>query len=115
MCIKIFLCLLKISMLISELIPTAGKIAGVQNPDNIDGISYLPLLKNDMANQQKHKSLYFELHWPTKRGIRVGDWVCLQDKNSEKLQWMKTLVNAAHTPAKLLQFGVDKPKKKKKR
>jgi arylsulfatase A len=126
-----------------DLMPTACEIAGVSNPGNIDGISYLPLLKGDMTAQKKHKSLYFELHWPTKRGIRVGDWVCLQEKTSainpdidktelynlksdlaqknnlaakypEKLQEMKALLKAEHTPAKLFQFGKEKPKRKKK-
>lgn len=126
-----------------DLMPTACEIAGVKAPENIDGISYLPLLKNDMENQQNHKSLYFELHWPTKRGIRVGDWVCLQEKTTtidpdkdntelynlkndlaqkenlaskypEKLQEMKALLKAEHTPAKLFKFGLNKPKRKKK-
>jgi len=126
-----------------DFMPTACEIAGIDAPENIDGISYLPLLKNDMANQKKHKSLYFELHWPTKRGIRVGDWVCLQEKTTaidpdkdktelynlkedlaqehdlsakypEKLQEMKALLKAEHTPAKLFKFGVERQKRKKK-
>ncbi len=126
-----------------DLMPTACEMAGVPAPSNIDGISYLPLLKGDMDKQEKHKYLYFELHWPTKRGIRVGDWVCLQEKTSsidpdadktelfnlkedlgqknnlatkypEKLAEMKTLLKEAHTPAKLFQFGKAKPKRKKK-
>jgi arylsulfatase A len=127
-----------------DLMPTACEIAGVSAPENIDGISYLPLLKNDMTNQKKHKYLYFELHRPTKRGIRVGDWVCLQEKTTaidpdqdktelynlkedlaqkndlagkypEKLAEMKLMLKNAHTPAKLFKFSKAQPKKKKKK
>ena len=126
-----------------DLMPTACEIAAVPAPANIDGISYLPLLKNELTKQKKHKYLYFELHRPTKRGIRMGDWVCLQEKTSaidpdvdktelynlktdlgqkndlagrypEKLQEMKNLLKEAHTPAKHFAFGKRKTNKKSK-
>lgn len=127
-----------------DLMPTACDMAGVTEPENIDGISYLPLLKGELKKQKKHDYLYFELHWPTKRGVRVGDWVCLQEKTSsinpevdktelynlkddlgqqnnlaskypEKLQEMKAILKKAHVPAKLFEFGKQKPQRKKKK
>ena len=127
-----------------DLMPTACEMAGVTAPPNIDGISYLPLLKGDEANQKQHKYLYFELHWPTKRGIRVGDWVCLQEKTTaldpnkdktylynlkddlgqqkdlaekypEKLAELKALLKSCHVPAKFFEFGKPKPPRKKKK
>ena len=61
-----------------DLMPTACELASVPVPKVIDGISYVPLLKGDTANQAKHEYVYFELHSPDKRGLRRGDWVALQ-------------------------------------
>jgi len=122
-----------------DLMATACEMGGVQLPPDTDSISYLPLLKGDLANQKQHDSLYFELVWPTKRGIRVGDWICLQksttaldpdvdatelynikedleqrnnlaSKMPEKLMEMKALLKAEHAPSKLFEFGSVKTK-----
>ena len=108
--------------------------------ETIDGISYVPLLRGQEAQQAKHDHVYFELHWPTKRGVRQGDWVALQenttalDPNSnpvelynlkddlaqennladqypEKLEAMKALLAAAHSPNEHFAFGKKKNKK----
>jgi len=126
-----------------DLMPTACEMAGVSAPAGIDGISYLELLKGNEKAQKKHKYLYFELHSPTKRGIRKGDWVCLQEKTTaldpskdkiglynlkedlaqkndlasqypEKVAEFKKLFLEAHTPAKYFEFGKNHRKKTKK-
>ncbi|EDM29063.1 N-acetylgalactosamine 6-sulfate sulfatase (GALNS) [Lentisphaera araneosa HTCC2155] len=126
-----------------DLMPTACELGGVQPPEGIDGISYVPLLKGNMEEQEKHDYLYFELHWPTKRGVRKGDWVALQSKTSaidpnkdtiklfnlkndlgqkkdlatqypEKVEEFKKIFLEAHTPAPLFEFGQAKPKRNKK-
>jgi arylsulfatase A-like enzyme len=63
-----------------DLMPTACELAGVDAPEDIDGISYAPLLRGDETDQAKHRYLYFELNNPHKRGIRSGDWVAIQEK-----------------------------------
>lgn len=75
-----------------DLMPTACELAGVAPPKDTDGISYVPLLKGDTQNQKKHKYVYFELNRPNKRGLRMGEWVALQemvtraDPDEDKIQ-----------------------------
>jgi arylsulfatase A-like enzyme len=123
-----------------DLMPTACELAGVEPPANIDGISYVPLLKGDSANQPKHKYVYFELHSPDKRGLRMGDWVALQEKTTsadpdvdrvelynlkkdlaqehdlaadypEKVAEFRMQMREAHVPSEEFVFGNAKAKK----
>ncbi|MCM2372686.1 arylsulfatase [Aporhodopirellula aestuarii] len=122
-----------------DLMPTACELANVDPPSGIDGISYVPLLKGNVEAQPKHDLVYFELHHPDKRGLRMGDWVALQDKTTssdpnvdrielynlkedleqkhdlarnypEKVAEARKLFADVHTPSDHFQFG--KPKKK---
>lgn len=43
-----------------DFLPTVCELAGIQAPDNIDGISFLPALTG--KKQPKHKYLYWEFH-----------------------------------------------------
>jgi len=43
-----------------DFMPTVCELAGVESPENADGISYLPTLLGQM--QPKHNHLYFEFH-----------------------------------------------------
>jgi len=45
-----------------DVLPTFAEIVGVEQPKDIDGISFLSTLKGDAMNQQKHGYLYFELY-----------------------------------------------------
>ena len=51
-----------------DFLPTACEVAGIEPPDNIDGISYLPELLGRTEAQAKHE--YFYWIW----AIRVGKW-----------------------------------------
>ena len=51
-----------------DFLPTACDVAGIDPPDKIDGISYLPELLGNTDGQEKHAYLY----WPW--AIRVGKW-----------------------------------------
>jgi arylsulfatase A-like enzyme len=124
-----------------DLMPAACELAGIAPPANIDGISYVPLLKGDDAGQKKHKYVYFELHGRNWRGIRAGDWVALQQlttdsdpnvdpvelynlrtdlaqehdlaaKYPEKVAEFRKLIGQAHVPSK--EFPYKKPGAKKK-
>ena len=125
-----------------DLMATACELAGVDLHPGTDSISYLPLLKGDLKNQKLHEAIYFELHWPTKRAIRQGDWVAVQEITSsvnpdvnqielfnikedlsqeidlagaypEKLKQLKALLKASHTPNQNFVFGQGRPNKKK--
>ena len=122
---------------------TACEMAGVVTPKETDSISYLPLLKGDIDQQAVHKSVYFELHWPTRRAVREGDWVAVQsntsahdpqvnqtelynlkedlaqendraNENPKKLEYLSKLLEAAHTPSEHFAFGRGRPNKNKK-
>lgn len=56
-----------------DLMPTICDIAGIEPPDNIDGISFKPTLLNQA--QEKHDFLYWE--FPSYKGqqaVRFGKW-----------------------------------------
>jgi arylsulfatase A-like enzyme len=51
-----------------DFLPTACELAGIEPPEGIDGISYLPELLGQTKAQKKHEYLYWI--W----AIRVGKW-----------------------------------------
>ena len=58
-----------------DFLPTACDIAGVEVPDGIDGISYLPTLLGKPYEQEKHEYLYWaSTEGETSVGIRQGKW-----------------------------------------
>jgi arylsulfatase A-like enzyme len=58
-----------------DVFPTFANITGVEVPDNIDGISFLPELLGDTKKQEDHTYLYWEFHEKGGRqAIRMGDW-----------------------------------------
>ncbi len=58
-----------------DFLPTAAAAAGVNVPDNLDGISILPTLEGRFGDQRPHDNLYWEFH---ERGfsqaVRMGHW-----------------------------------------
>ncbi|BAX78829.1 arylsulfatase [Labilibaculum antarcticum] len=58
-----------------DVFPTFSEIAGVNVPDNLDGISFLPTLLNKSEEQKQHEYLYWEFHENGGRqAIRKGKW-----------------------------------------
>jgi arylsulfatase A-like enzyme len=56
-----------------DMMPTAAELAGVETPENIDGISFLPSLFE--KEQPQHDFLYWEFHEKGGRqAVRKGDW-----------------------------------------
>lgn len=58
-----------------DVMPTLSDIAGVDAPDNIDGISFAPILRGDEEQQRRHDHLYWE--FPASGGqqaVRLGEW-----------------------------------------
>ena len=55
--------------------PTLMEITGVDIPENIDGISYLPTLINEHENQKKHEYLYWaKSNSRTQLAVRYKNW-----------------------------------------
>ena len=62
-----------------DFFPTICELVGEPLPDDIDGLSYLPTLRGDMTNQQKHEYLYWEFYEQGgKRAACIGDWKGIQ-------------------------------------
>jgi arylsulfatase A-like enzyme len=56
-----------------DVLPTAVEMAGMETPQEVDGISFLPTLLG--KEQPQHKFLYWEFHEQGgKQAIRMGDW-----------------------------------------
>lgn len=56
-----------------DVLPTLCELAGIEPPENIDGISFLPTLQGN--EQQAHDYLYWEFHEQGgKQAVRMGKW-----------------------------------------
>ena len=54
-------------------LPTACEVAGIETPENIDGISFLPELLG--KEQAEHKAMYWEFSsLGGKQAVRKGKW-----------------------------------------
>ena len=57
-----------------DVMPTIAELVGIQVPDNIDGISFLPTLLGS-EGQKEHDYMYWEFHEKGGRlAVRKGDW-----------------------------------------
>lgn len=57
-----------------DVLPTITEITNTKNPDNIDGISFLPTLL-ESGNQKQHNYLYWEFNIKGgRKAIRKGNW-----------------------------------------
>lgn len=114
-----------------DVMPTFADIVGVEQPQNIDGISFLPTLLN--TEQLEHDYLYWEFHeLGGRQALRQGDWKLVrynvnkqpqgeyelynlkQDPSeennlalthAEKLETLKSLLNNARTASDVFQFA----------
>jgi arylsulfatase A-like enzyme len=61
-----------------DVMPTVAELAGVQPPQNIDGISFLPTLLSQ-EGQKQHEYLYWEFHERGgRKALRKGNWKLVQ-------------------------------------
>lgn len=57
-----------------DLFPTVAEISGLDRPDHLDGVSFLPTLLGE-PGQEEHEYLYWEFHERGGRvAVRKGDW-----------------------------------------
>ncbi len=58
-----------------DVLPTLSDIAGVQPPDDIDGISFLPVLKGEENEQAPHEYLYWEFpSYGGQQAVLMDNW-----------------------------------------
>ena len=62
-----------------DVFPTLADITGANDPENIDGISFLPTLLGNEEEQNEHEYLYWEFHERGgRKALRKGDWKLVQ-------------------------------------
>jgi len=58
-----------------DFLPTCCELAGVQPPEGIDGVSFVPTLLDQGRKQGEHEYLYWEFHEQGKKqAVRMGEW-----------------------------------------
>ncbi len=123
-----------------DYVPTACELAGVDVPENTDGISLVPTLTGK-GEQQKHDYCYWEFYEQGgKQAVRAGKWKGIrlgvsQDRDAplelynletdlaeenniaadhpEIVAKLAAMMEEAHEPSELFQFGAGKGKPKK--
>ena len=55
-----------------DFLPTVAELIGVQPPEDIDGISFLPTMLGESKKQKNHDFLYWE--FDQEQAVRMGDW-----------------------------------------
>ncbi|MCB0628555.1 MAG: sulfatase-like hydrolase/transferase [Saprospiraceae bacterium] len=115
-----------------DVLPTLCDVAGVDVPDNTDGISFLPVLEG--KEQPEHEYLYWEFpSYTGQQAVRMGNWkavrknifagntdIELYDLSSDPLEQenvagqhpdivnqIKTIMTSAHRPATLDRFMME--------
>ena len=76
-----------------DLMPTACELAGIETPQGIDGISYLPTLLGKA--QAQHNYLYWE--FKTQRAVRMGKWKAVQRSPKNEIELYDLSVNLGET------------------
>ncbi|SKB70767.1 Arylsulfatase A [Salegentibacter holothuriorum] len=97
-----------------DVYPTFSEIAGVSiNKEAIDGISFLPTLKNS-GEQKQHDYLYWEFHeFGGKQALLKGDWKVIRLNVNENPQAPVELYNIAQDPAESKNLAESNPEKAK--
>jgi arylsulfatase A-like enzyme len=116
-----------------DIFPTFMEIVGGENPDDLDGISFLPTLYGKEEKQIQHDYLYWEFHEKGGRqAVRKGNWKAVKnnvlkapnapmelynlskdigEKNNlanqhpEVIKEMKAIFKDARTPSNIFSFG----------
>jgi len=58
---------------------TAAELAGAELPPSLDSISFVPTLKGESQQQERHKYLYWEFYEQgSRQAVRFGDWKAIR-------------------------------------
>ena len=74
-----------------DVFATLSDIVGLEKPNNLDGISFLPTLIGDLEEQRKHEYLYWEFHeLGGRQAIRKDNWKAVRynvfDKSKSEVE-----------------------------
>jgi len=116
-----------------DVFPTVVEITGQEKKNGLDGISFLPTLLGNEAQQQTHEYLYWEFHeLGGRQAVRMGDWKAVKynvlknpsaklelydlskdvkeennvaDEYPEIVEKIEKILREARTPSKVFSFG----------
>jgi arylsulfatase A-like enzyme len=92
-----------------DFLPTVTEIIGVQNPENIDGISFLPSLLGK-EEQAQHDYLYWEFHEKNGRlALRKGNWKLVRYDVFSPEKTSTELYNLANDPGEERNVAKENP------
>ena len=113
-----------------DMVPTFTELAGIETPENIDGISMVPTLLG-RGDQPEHKYLYWEFYGGGGRiAVRMGKWKGVRNNvannrpmelydlskdigeqknvaasHPETVEQIAAIMEQAHTPSEIFTFG----------
>lgn len=68
-----------------DVLPTIAELTGTNAPKDIDGISFVPVLRGETDKQQAHDYLYWEFAaYGGQQAIRMGDWKAIRQNMLRK-------------------------------
>ncbi|MEO2047289.1 MAG: arylsulfatase [Pirellulales bacterium] len=89
-----------------DFLPTACELAGVEPPEEIDGISYLPSLLGRPGQQGKHEYLYCaSQEGATSVGVRYGNWKLVKYRSQKTISENQPV--ESKTPWRLYNLSED--------
>lgn len=92
-----------------DMMPTFSELAGIEPPEDIDGISMVPELTGQ-GTQQEHEYLYWEFHEQGgKQAVRKGDWKAVRLNVREDRYSPMELYNLADDPGEGNDIAADHP------
>ncbi len=93
-----------------DIMPTIAGIVGIESPENIDGISFLPTLKGQVDSQPQHESLYWEYHaFKGMQAVRMGDWKAVRQRIRTQVDSPVELYNLIDDPSEMHDVAADHP------
>jgi len=91
-----------------DFLPTACEVAGIDAPEKIDGISFLPELLG--KDQTEHEALYWEFRSQGgKQAVRKGKWKLVKLKVLDPSKTIYELYNLEDDPAEQVDLAVQFP------
>lgn len=94
-----------------DVMPTFAEVAGLDTPEDIDGISFLPTLLNK-GKQKEHDYLYWEFYeMGGRRAVLQGDWKAVQYDVKKNPDGPIMLFNLAEDPGEENDLAADYPEK----
>ena len=86
-----------------DFLPTAAEAAGARPPGNIDGLSVLPTLLGQDADQERHDFLYWE--FGNEQALRLGDWYLYRPHPEQPTE----VYDALEDPQETRDLAAEKP------